>query len=155
VIHFSRTVHCHSLASLRSRHNRIKPTNFSTITMTTAASRSMSRGRSSKFNLRSVVIPCVLLLMQNLIGRAVAMTTTQQQELVDIHNALRRGEGSSNMQIMVSTCDVFLQIATQIRNLQTGTIMCQKHVEFGIHRRDVLESVKGSMKWRGRKVLHK
>ena len=33
---------------------------------------------------------------------AVAMTTAEQQAIVNFHNLLRRGEGSSNMNILVS-----------------------------------------------------
>ena len=36
------------------------------------------------------------------ITHSAALTTTEQQDILNIHNTLRRGEGSSNMQILVS-----------------------------------------------------
>jgi len=58
-------------------------------------------GFRMKLNTVSVTALCLLLLLAHAEYTAVAMTTNEQQQIVDIHNALRRGEGSSNMQILV------------------------------------------------------
>jgi len=55
---------------------------------------------------RSLTLLVINMIVAPLIYRipctASAMTANEQQQIVDIHNALRRGEGASNMQTIVS-----------------------------------------------------
>jgi hypothetical protein len=64
-----------------------------------------SSGRSGnlKVKILSTAVICMPLLLNWVQQLCVgAVTVAEQQEIVSIHNAFRRGEGSSNMQIMVS-----------------------------------------------------
>lgn len=42
------------------------------------------------------------LLIASGVTHGAILTTAEQQEIVNLHNTLRHGEGSSNMQMLVS-----------------------------------------------------
>ena len=52
--------------------------------------------------MRGVWVLCVLLCLAA--GGDAALSTEQQQALLDKHNTLRSAEGASNMRYMVSIC---------------------------------------------------